>query len=448
MNSKRSKWVIAAVGALILVPALAACGSSGGVGGASSAAQSSSGPVTLTYWTWNPDQKTLQPAIDGFEKANPGIKVTLKEYTNTDYQKDLPLALNGGEKIDVVGVQVSAMTNTLKSELRPVSSYSSDLGANWKSKLDPKILDQTQSAASDNVLYSLPMGAVASPFVYYNNALLKKDGVAVPKTAADLAAAAKKLKAAGVENPVTMVGDGWWQEEVLFGIAGQTDPKLSDSIFLGNGSWNQPAVVKALADYKSLFDSGAIDTSTLSLTGAVPASDFTSGKSAFLIDGSWQSSMLSASYRKANNIPLTDVGAEALPIVEPNGKPAVRGLAEGGMAIPKSSTHVAAAAKFIAYMTYGDGVDLWDASLGYVPAAKVGFAPTSQLTTAAAKQGFDTVQSVSAKKGSERTSQQDFLNQVEGPTILNVLRGTTTPQAAAASLQAEWTSGRYPHTGS
>jgi raffinose/stachyose/melibiose transport system substrate-binding protein len=441
MTSNRSKRLIAAVGALCLVSALAACTSA-------PAAQPTSGKTTLNYWTWYPDAKTTQAAINGFEKANPNIKVNLKLYTNTDYQKALPLALNGGEKIDVVGVQVSAMTNTVKSNLRPVSSYANDLVPGWKTKLDANLVKQTQAAASDNILYDLPMGEVSSPFVFYNAALLKKYDISVPKTASDLAAASKKLEANGISQPVVQVGDPWWQEEVLFGIIGQTHPTLSDPLFLGKASWNQPAIVKGLSDYKSLFDSGAITQSTLSLTGSAPDAAFDTGKAAFLVGGAWESSILSTSYRKANNISLTDVGATSFPIVESSGKPAARGLAEGGLAIAKSSTHVAAAAKFISYMTYGPGVSLWDSNLVYAPAAMVGFAPTSELTTAAAKAGYDTVVSVSSAKGSERTSQQDFLNNVEGPAILDVLRGTTTPAAAAAALQTAWTSGRYPHTGS
>lgn len=447
MSSKNPRRLLAAVAVLAVIPLLAACGSNGGVGGASNAAQVDSGPVTLQYWTWYPDAKTLQPALDAFHKANPNITVKLRMFTNTDYQKQLPLALNGGEKIDVVGVQVSAMTKTVQGQLRPVDSYAKSLG-DYKRGIDPNLLAQTQAAASDKVLYELPMGAVSSAIMYYNADTLKKAGIAVPKTADELAAATAKLKAQGEAQPVVQTGDGWWQEEVLFSIAGQTDPKLSDSIFLGKASWNQPSVVNALKDYKSLFASGALKRSVLSLTGSAPAESFSSGKSAFLIDGSWQASMLSADYRKANSISLTDVGAIPVPVVRTNGQPAVRGLAEGGMGIPKASTHVAAAAKFIAYMTFGGGVDVWNKNLVFVPTAKVGFMPAdSTLNSQAAKDGFAAIQTVSATPGSERTSQQDFLTQVEGPAILDVLRGNITPEAAATKLQSEWASGRYPRAG-
>ena len=442
-----TRVAIGAVAAALALPMLTGCGSNGGVGGSSAAAQQTDGPVTLNYWTWYPDAKSLQPAIDAFQKANPDITVNLRVFASQDYQKQLPLALNGGEDIDVVGIQVSAMTNTIKDKLLPVSDYASDLDGDYTTSMDANLLKQTAAAASDGKLYGLPMGGVSSAYLYYNNDLLKANGIEVPKTAADLAAASAKLKAAGIATPVVESGEGWWQEEVLFSIAGQTHPDLSDSLFVGNASWNQPAVVDALTNYKSLFDNGAIDPSVLSLTGSAPDEAFTSGKAAFLIGGSWGASMLSASYRAANNISLTDVGAVPLPVVN-GGQPAVRGLAEGGMGIPAASTHKAAAAKFISYMTYGDGVELWNKNLVYAPAAKTGFSLGNDvLTTDAARQGVANIAQVSSQPGSIRTSQQDFLNTVEGPTILDVLRGNISAQDAAAKLQSEWSSGRYPKAG-
>lgn len=448
MRSITRRAALAVASAALVVPMLAACGSNGGVGGTSSVAQQTGGKTTLNYWTWYPDAKTLQPALDAFHSANPDITVKLRVFASQDLQKQLPLALNGGESIDVANYQVDAMTNTVKGKLLPVADWGKDLPGDYTKSLSSKILDQTASAASNGKLYGLPMGAVASPILVYNNDILSKYGIPVPKTASELAAAAQTLKAKGIDTPVVETGEGWWQDEVLFGIAGQTDPTLSDSIYTKKASWNQPGIVSALKSYKSLFDDGAISTSVLSMTGSQPDEAFSSGKAAFLIGGSWEADYLSADYRKANNIAISDVGATPLPVVD-GGSQAVRSFAEGGMGIPASSKHVAAAAKFIAYMTYGDGVAIWNKNLAYTPAAKVGFTlPSSVLTTPAATEGLASIEKVASEPGSKRTAQQDFLNNVEGPTIVDVLRGNITPDAAAAKLQSEWSSGRYPLAGS
>ncbi len=428
---------------------LAACGDSGGVGGATAASQSpvdSAAPVTLKYWTWFPAEASLKKVIDAYQKAHPNVTIQLTEHEAADYQKQLPLALNGGEALDIVGVQVSAMTNTVNTQLRPVSEWEQYLPKDWRNQLEAKPLEQAQKISKDGVLYDIPMGSIGSAAMYYNPAILAKAGVEVPQTVADLAAAAKKIKASDASiQPVVFAGDAWWQEEMLFTIAGQTHPTLSDDILKGGGAWNDPAMVDALAAYKELFTSGAVDKATLSLMSPRPTEVFTSGKAAFYLDGSWQNSLLSKTYREANKINLADVGAMGLPVIRSGGTQAMRAFAEGGLAIPKSSKNVAAAADFISYMTIGDGVALWAPDLVLSPSKK-GFAPGADvLSSDAAQKGFATIAGLINNAGSNRDSNQDFLNNVEGNAILDVLNGKKTPQEAADEMQKQWTSGRYPH---
>ncbi|MFV0464001.1 MAG: ABC transporter substrate-binding protein [Nostocoides sp.] len=429
--------------------ALAACGDSGGVGGATTASQApttSNEPVTLKYWTWFPAETSLKKVIDAYQKDHPNVTIELKEFEAADYQKQLPLALNGGESLDIVGVQVSAMTNTVNTQLRPVTEWESSLPEGWRDQLEAKPLEQAQKISKDGVLYDIPLGSIGSAAMYYNPAILDKAGVTVPGTLQELVDAAKKIKASDPSiQPVVFAGDGWWQEEMLFTIAGQTNPTLSDDILYGDTGWNDPAMVDALAAYKELFTSGAVDKATLSLMSPRPTEEFTKGKAAFYLDGSWQNSLLSKSYREANKINLADVGATGLPVIRPNGKQSMRAFAEGGLAIPKSSKNVAAAADFIGYLAFGDGVQHWAPDLVLSPSKK-GYVPGDDvLASAAAKDGFTVVATLINNAGSNRDSNQDFLGNVEGNAILDVLNGKNSPQEAADEMQKQWTSGRYPH---
>ncbi|GIG63559.1 hypothetical protein Lfu02_79310 [Longispora fulva] len=447
MNRSRLLRVLAlTVAGVVGLGGLGACGDSGGVGGGKNADQATTKDgekVTLRYWTWFPPEATLRATIAAFERDNPTIKIELRIFEAADYQKQLPLALNGGENLDVVGVQVSAMTNSVREQLRPVSEWEKNLPAGWHDKLAAGPVKQAETSAKDGKLYTIPMGSLGSAVMLYNAAMLADLGIAVPKTADELAAAAAKVRAAKPDvTPVVFSGEPYWQEEMLFTIAGQSSPTLSDDVFAGRKAWNSPEMVMALTQYKSLFDKGIVGTDVLSLKGGRPAELFTGGKAAFYVDGSWQSSMLSESYRKANKIELADVGAAAFPVVA-GGKPAARAFAEGGLGIPKKSTHVAQAAKFVEYMTMGKGVDSWGKDLVLVPTAKSYTADGSVLTSKAARDGYAAITTVINTAGSARDSNQSFLNQVEGNAILDVLRGQSTPQAAADKLQAEWTSGRY-----
>lgn len=421
--------------------ALAGCGSSGGVGGDEGVEQNTSEKATITYWTWFPPEATLNAAIDAFEKANPNITVKLKTFTNEDYQKQLPLALSGDESIDVVGVQVSAMTNTVKDYLLPVSDWGADLVGG----LNESMVAQTEQIASDGELYSLPMGSIGSAVMYYNAAMLDELGIAVPKTADEWKTAVAAVEAAKPDvTPVVFSGEPYWQEEMLFTIAEQTSPGLSDDIIGGSGSWDQPALVDGLNAYKSLFDDGIVGSDVLSLQGSRPSELFASGEAAFFIDGSWQNSLLSASGRAAAGIDLEDVGAAPLPLVD-GGEPAIRALAEGGLAIPANSKNVKAATTFISFLLSPAGADIWAKDLILVPSLTGYEVSEDVLETDAARAGYAAVSAVIADPTSQRNSQQDFLNKVEGNAILDVLRGTTSAEDAAAQMQSEWDSGRYPH---
>jgi raffinose/stachyose/melibiose transport system substrate-binding protein len=345
-------------------------------------------------------------------------------------------------------VQIAAMTNTVDKNLRPVSQWESYLPADWQSKINSTMLTQTQDAASDSTLYELPMGSIGDPVMYSNQALLAKAGItAEPTTGAELAADVKKIKAAepGIE-PVTFSGEGWFQEDILFALLNQINPHLSDEVYQGKVAWNSPQMIKALTEYQNMFSAGTLDTGVLSQVEADADDAFNSGKAAFLVEGSWDSSVLSASYRKANGINISDVGGGAFPAVMPGGSPAVRTYAEGGLAIPKDSKHVAQAAKFIQFMTLqGQGESTWAPDLVLVPSLNGYTVPSSVLTSPAARSGYAAIQKLIGDDVSGRgVYTTNFTSNVLDPSLANVARGHTTPKAEAAALQSAWVSGRYP----
>jgi raffinose/stachyose/melibiose transport system substrate-binding protein len=156
--------------------------------------------------------------------------------------------------------------------------------------------------------------------------------------------------------------------------------------------------------------------------------------------------VLSSAYRKANGIDVADVGAGYFPVSVAGGAPAARTYAEGGLAIPKTSTHVAEAAKFIQFMTLSQqGVSTWAPDLVLVPSLTGYTLPSSVLTSSAAQSGYQTItQTIDAGGSGRGEYSTNFTSSVLDNSLLQVARGQVAPQAEAASLQAAWTSGRYP----
>ncbi|MGC0419924.1 ABC transporter substrate-binding protein [Embleya sp. AB8] len=437
MERSRTRRLTTALAVLTVTGLLAtACGNSG-----DDKATSADGKVTLKYWTWFPTDATLKKTIAAFEASHPNIKVDLQLNTNSDYQKKLPLALNSGQKLDLVGVQASAMADQLANKLTPVTDLG--IGDDVLGQVAPAALAQSRKLVKDGKLYFIPMGRLGSAAMFYNKDLLDKAGVTtVPKTMAELKDAVAKVKQSTPDTiPVAMAGDSWFQDEVALTIAGQTAPTLFDDIRYNKGRWDDERYIGALRDYAGLYKDGTLGKDTLDLDGTRATQLFATGKSAFYFGGTWDAGMLSPTYRQANKIEIKDVGAAALPLVNPAGTPSLRGFIETGLAVPKNAKHPKEAAELLKFLTVGDGVQVWGADLGLIPVKQNFVLPPDVLTSDAGRTGYTAIQDLVAKPASDRNNMSDF-STITGDTVKKVIQGSD-PKSEAKKLQDEFTSGRY-----
>ncbi|WP_326829096.1 extracellular solute-binding protein [Streptosporangium sp. NBC_01810] len=410
---------------------------------ASEVTEKPAGPVTLKYWTFSPREAALKQALAAFEEANPDIKVELRTFGEADYRERLPKALGGDEALDIVGIHIPTMTGAVKDRLRPVADWKDTVSDELLGKLDPVAVEQTEKTTKDGRLYSVPMGSNAGAVMYYDAALLSELGESFPKTVADLESIVMRVRKEIPDlQPIVFSGEPRRQEELLFTIAGQTHPTLSDELLAGGKSWKSAETVSALTAYESLFDRGVLARSTLTLKGDHPAELFRSGKALFLVDGSGQSPMLSTSYRGTGKISVKKIGAGSFPTILPGAKPAARSTAEVGLAVPKDSKHVVEATTLIEFLTVGDGVSSWAGDLTMAPAAAGFTVESSAFATPEGKDGYAVLQELIRGGGSLNVPDQAFLDRAQGEVILDVAHGRITPEKAADRLQKEWSRGR------
>ncbi|WP_157594504.1 ABC transporter substrate-binding protein [Streptosporangium amethystogenes] len=439
--------------AAALALGLTACGAGGAAEGGKPVEQSVSrptkkpaGPVTLKYWTFSPPEAGLKAALAAFEEANPGITVDLRTFGEADYRKRLPKALDGDQAdraLDVVGIHIPTMTGAVKDRLQPVADWKDKVAGDLLGELDPAVVKQTEQAAKDGTLYSVPMGSTAGAVMYYDAALLSELRESFPTTVADLESIVMRVRKEIPDlQPIVFSGEPRRQEELLFTIAGQTHPTLSDDLLAGRKSWKSAEMVSALTAYESMFDRGMLARSTLALRGDGPAELFRSGKALFLVDGSGQSSMLSTSYRKTGRVSVKRIGAGPFPTLLPDARPAARSTAEVGLAVPRNSRHVAEAATLIEFLTVGDGVSSWAGDLTMAPAATDFKVESSVFATQEGKDGYAALQELIRGGGSLNVPDEVFLERAEGDVILDVAHGRLSPEKAADRLQKEWSRSR------
>jgi multiple sugar transport system substrate-binding protein len=112
----RRRYFTAAAITLVVVASAAGC--------SAETSESGGGTVTLSLQTWDPAQKEgVQNAVDGFEAANPDIKVVYENLPEDQYYTKLDAALGAGEGPDVMWQSSRAPVYVDGGALEPLDEY-------------------------------------------------------------------------------------------------------------------------------------------------------------------------------------------------------------------------------------------------------------------------------------------------------------------------------------
>ncbi len=257
LTAYRTQWGVLKTVAVALVITLVTAGCFGAGGGdegdgATGGAETSEGPVELTFWSWVPD---LQKEVDLFEEAHPNIAVKLVNAgTGADEYTKLRTALKAGSGApDVVQVEFQFIPTFRQIDgLVDLSQY----GAN-EVKDDYADWAWDQVSEGDSV-YAIPQDSGPMGLLYRKD-IFEKYNLEVPTTWDEFAAEAEKLHKA---NPDIFMTDfppsdpGWftgllWQNGVRpFEVDGTN---VSVSL-------DDPAVLQVTEFWGDLIDAGLVDT--------------------------------------------------------------------------------------------------------------------------------------------------------------------------------------------
>jgi ABC-type glycerol-3-phosphate transport system substrate-binding protein len=281
----RHNRLLAAGLAAGLAALLAGCSASSSGGTSSSGASSSggSGNVTLTYETFETPSLTASfwnTSIANAEKKVPGVTIKDLVAPSTDrdaYAKQLQAS---GQFPDLLQ-SITPSTFVQAGLLKPYDQ--SWVNANFLLPM---------GNAYKGKVYIPPTNSQIIPMVFYNKTLFAKAGIsAPPKTWAEFMADCAKLKAAGIV-PVELGGqDAFAASMPLVGI-------LSADVLGKNANWLQQRyagkvhftdanVETAVAKYRAMVAGGYFEPGALGVSYANSITNFTSGKTAMYMMGSW-----------------------------------------------------------------------------------------------------------------------------------------------------------------
>jgi ABC-type glycerol-3-phosphate transport system substrate-binding protein len=264
---------LAAAVALVASPLLAGCGSSSG-----------DGTVTLTFANADPSA-TWQKVIDGFQKANPNIKVKQVNIPYAQYTSTINQRMNqGGGGIDLMVVDAGGALADFANRgyLADISDLKNDA---LNVALSP---DMVTSRVVNGKLYALETWTTAQ-FLFYNKDALAKAGVEAPSgdptkpwTYQQVTDAAKKIQAAKAAD-YPLLFDQWdtyYQLQMMGVSAGGGNAISADGkVDFTNAGWQ-----KMLTWYGGLFKDGL---SPRGITNDKNGALFSSSKAGFIISGPW-----------------------------------------------------------------------------------------------------------------------------------------------------------------
>jgi multiple sugar transport system substrate-binding protein len=230
---------------IILASLLAACGGS-------STPATTSGPVTITFWSWVPN---LQTEVSLFEQSHPNIKIKLQNVGagGTEYTK-LTTALKAGTGApDVAQIEFQFLPQyELAGKLVDLSQY----GANtYKSDFVP----WTWSQVSNNgKIYAIPQDSGPMGILYRQD-IFQKYNLPVPTTWAQFAQEAVALHKANPKIFITdfPASDGGWFTGLVWQAGSQP--------FVVNGTnikidINDAAALQVANFWGNLIKQGVLDT--------------------------------------------------------------------------------------------------------------------------------------------------------------------------------------------
>ena len=289
------KKILALVLTLALTMAmLAGCGSS-----APAASTTAAEPVTgnaasgeVVWWGWTPGSPTNEGYIAEFNKLYPDIKVTWKQTTIDDYDAALKPALANGQGVDAFEVSAGSANGGIAVfggqaiDLEP--AVKAALGDDWKDKLSES---SVATMTVDGVLKGLGVGTVYAGNLWINQDLFDKYNVKIPTNMEEWKQACETFEANGIIGFVQGAGQGAFNMDTYHAICDNVQPGVFTKAARGEAEWTDPALVRGLELWKSLFDEGIMQEGALGLMQYPEANNlFMSQKAAMVMMGSWYTS--------------------------------------------------------------------------------------------------------------------------------------------------------------
>ena len=375
-----------------------------------------------------------------FAEAHPGVTIQREAYSTDDLGLTLPRALSqdGGPDVAMINQGLSNMAALVKAGLLlPLNAYADQY--DWWSRYGAGLharnsVTDDGSQVGSGSLYGVSVTSEVVA-VFYNKQIFSDLGLEVPATWDELETALQTIKDGGFV-PVTFGNLEGWPGIHTYGALAHvySDIKdIDDMIYRREGgTFQTEGNLNGATTFVDWIDQGYLSPGFAGMdndTGAL--GEFTSGKSAMWLAGSWNSgSIIPALGEEAVGFFLlpSPIGDEVAPTIGGIGL---------GYGIRKSSANADLAAEYIDFITSPDAASvLFDN--GFLPAIAVDPAKLTEGTLTA-----DMVTAWTTISQADKVGQYfDWTLPDIGSRIQELAGKQVTPEEFVAEVQADYEAGQ------
>lgn len=320
------------------------------------------GAVEIEYWQYVFETRVnaMDKLIANFEKANPDITVKQVTFPYADYQTRVVAATMAKKGPDVMQLFYGWTDQFVKGKvLQPL-----DPATFPHDKIEAEFFPIVTAMKRGDDYFGLPT-AVRSLALFYNRKLFDEAGIAEPpKTLDEMVAAAKKIAKTDDAGNFTVEGitldmagqdHHWWREVLVrqFGGAPYSDDDKTVT-------YNDAAGEKALEFYTGLQLKDKVGLSGFMDEGQAA---FRAGRAGMTIDGTFRLGAFKG---------ITDFewGVAELPASADGVKSNYASYFANGIGSGAEGEELAAAQKFLAYISSEEAMQVWLAEVGELPARR------------------------------------------------------------------------------
>lgn len=319
------------------------------------------GPVELVYVSTQ-NEENMKQVIQAFEEKNPNIKIKYEGYPFRQLFETLEVKMGAkSTDVDLLDVDVPLVASySVKGYLSPLDDL---LGEEAKSKW----IDSAVEAGSYQGQLMAPPLNTSSQILYYNKEIFEEKGVAPPPNDVDNRWTWEQIVEAAHKLTYDNNGDG---QTDVFGLSFDQISRpyqmlplpqslgadqFDESGIVSTGHTNSEKSVEAAQFYYDLFN-------TWKVSPKIPVEQsseyFSNGKIAMFISGPWE----------VDNLKDSDIDYGFAPHPYFEGGEAVTPTGSWHIGISQYSKKKEAAAKFIEFITVGEGANIWFEERGNLPA--------------------------------------------------------------------------------